>query len=83
MAQAWFGNIAAEQAIVASERQVEAAEIAYEGAQEELSVGTRTTLDVLDQEQQLLEARLGLINARRDAYVATYQLLRAMGDLSM
>ena len=81
IAQAWFGNIAAEQAIIASERQVEAAEIAYEGAQEELSVGTRTTLDVLDQEQQLLEARLGLINARRDAYVATYQLLRAMGDL--
>lgn len=82
IAQAWFGNIAAEQAITASERQVEAAEIAYEGAQEELSVGTRTTLDVLDQEQQLLEARLGLINAERDAYVATYQLLRAMGGLS-
>ncbi|MEL6857901.1 MAG: TolC family outer membrane protein [Pseudomonadota bacterium] len=83
IAQAWFGNIAAEQAIIASERQVEAAEIAYEGAQEELSVGTRTTLDVLDQEQQLLEARLGLINAERDAYVATHQLLRAMGRLSL
>lgn len=83
VAQAWFGNIAAEQAITASERQVEAAEIAYEGAQEELSVGTRTTLDVLDQEQQLLEARLGLINSRRDAYVATHQLLRAMGGLTL
>ena len=82
VAQAWYSNIAAEQAITASERQVEAAEIAYEGAQEELSVGTRTTLDVLDQEQQLLQARLGLINARRDAYVATHQLLRAMGKLS-
>ncbi|MEO1554180.1 MAG: TolC family outer membrane protein [Pseudomonadota bacterium] len=83
IAQAWFGNIAAEQAIIASERQVEAAEIAYEGAQEELSVGTRTTLDVLDQEQQLLEARLSLVEARRDAYVAIHQLLRAMGDLSL
>lgn len=83
IAQSWYGNIAAEQAITASELQVEAAEIAYEGAQEELSVGTRTTLDVLDQEQQLLEARLGLINARRDAYVATHQLLRAMGALSL
>ena len=83
IAQSWYGNIAAEQAITASERQVEAAEIAYEGAQEELSVGTRTTLDVLDQEQQLLEARLGLINARRDAYVATHQLLRAMGKLAL
>lgn len=82
IAQSWYGNIAAEQSITASELQVEAAEIAYEGAQEELSVGTRTTLDVLDQEQQLLEARLGLIDARRDAYVATHQLLRAMGELS-
>lgn len=83
IAQAWYANIAAEQAILASERQVEAAEIAYEGAQEELSVGTRTTLDVLDQEQQLLEARLGLVNARRDAFVAAHQLLRAMGKLSV
>ncbi|MEM7329535.1 MAG: TolC family outer membrane protein [Pseudomonadota bacterium] len=83
IAQAWFGNLAAKQAITASELQVEAAEIAYEGAQEELSVGTRTTLDVLDQEQQLLEARLSLIEARRDAYVATHQLLRAMGELSL
>ena len=82
VAQAWYGNIAAEQAITASERQVEAAEIAYEGSQEELSVGTRTTLDVLDQEQQLLEARLGLVDAERDAYVAAHQLLRAMGQLS-
>ena len=83
VAQAWYSTIAAEQAIEASELQVEAAEIAYEGAQEELSVGTRTTLDVLDQEQQLLEARLGLINAERDAYVAAHQLLRAMGQLSL
>jgi len=82
IAQAWYGNIAAEQAILASERQVEAAEIAYEGAQEELSVGTRTTLDVLDQEQQLLDARLGLVNAQRDSFVASYQLLRAMGGLT-
>ena len=82
IAQAWYGNIAAEQAITASELQVEAAEIAYEGAQEELSVGTRTTLDVLDQEQQLLDARLGLIDARRDAFVAAHQLLRAMGNLA-
>lgn len=82
LAQAWFGNIAANRAIGASARQVEAAEIAYEGAQAELAVGVRTTLDVLDQEQQLLEARLNLIQAERDAYVAAHQLLRAMGTLS-
>jgi len=83
VAQSWYSNIAAKRAIEASELQVQAAEIAFEGAQEELNVGTRTTLDVLDQEQQLLDARLGLINSQRAAYVATYQLLRAMGQLSL
>ncbi len=81
IARSWFTVLATDRSIEASARQVSAAEIAYEGAQEELAVGVRTTLDVLDQEQQLLEARLGLINARRDSYVARHQLLRAMGQL--
>ncbi len=81
VAQSWFSNIAAQRSIQASHRQVEAAEIAYEGAQEELAVGVRTTLDVLDQEQQLLEANLNLIQSQRDAYVAAHQLLRSMGAL--
>ena len=79
--QAWFGYEAAQRSISASRRQVEAAEIAYEGANEELAVGVRTTLDVLDQEQQLFEARLSLVQAERDAYVAAHTLLRAVGDL--
>ncbi|MEM7493284.1 MAG: TolC family outer membrane protein [Pseudomonadota bacterium] len=83
VAQAFFGNRAATKAIEASLRQVEAAEIAFDGAQEELRVGVRTTLDVLDQEQQLLEAQLSLISAERDAYVAAHQLLRAMGALEL
>lgn len=83
VAQAFYAHVAAVKAIEASERQVEAAEIAYEGAQEELAVGVRTTLDVLDQEQQLLEARLNLIRSQRDAYVAAHQLLRAMGALEL
>ncbi len=81
VAQSWFGYEASVRAIEASRRQVEAAEIAYEGAKEELAVGVRTTLDVLDQEQQLFEARLALIGAERDAYVAAHQLLRATGGL--
>ena len=81
LAQAWFGRLAAERSIEASKRQVAAAEIAYEGAQDELAVGVRTTLDVLDQEQQLLEARLALVEAERDFFVATHQVLRATGDL--
>lgn len=81
VAQAWHAYAATNRAIEASRRQVEAAEIAYEGAKEELAVGVRTTLDVLDQEQQLFESRLALIQSERDAYVTAHRLLRAIGAL--
>ena len=79
--QAWYSYDAALRAIEASRRQVEASEIAYEGAKEELAVGVRSTLDTLDQEQQLFDARLALVAAERDAYVAAHNLLRATGAL--
>lgn len=82
VASAWFGYDATLRAIEASKRQVDAAEIAYDGAKEELAVGVRTTLDVLDQEQQLFEARLALVQSERNAYVAAHQLLRATGQLA-
>ncbi len=82
IAQSWFTYEASLRSIAASERQVEAAQIAYDGAKEELAVGIRTTLDVLDQEQQLFEARLALVQAERDSYVAAHNLLRATGELS-
>ncbi len=82
IAQSWFGYEASLRSIAASERQVEAARIAYDGAKEELAVGIRTTLDVLDQEQQLFEAQLALVQAERDSYVAAHSLLRATGRLS-
>lgn len=82
VASAWFGYDATLRAIDASQKQVEASEIAYEGAKEELAVGVRTTLDVLNQEQQLFEARLALVQAERNAYVAAHQLLRATGQLT-
>ncbi|MEZ5985295.1 MAG: TolC family protein [Hyphomonas sp.] len=82
VASAWYGYDATLRAIEASKRQVDAAEIAYDGAKEELAVGVRTTLDVLNQEQQLFEARLALVQAERDAYVAAHQLLRATGQLT-
>ncbi|MCI4646499.1 MAG: TolC family outer membrane protein [Hyphomonadaceae bacterium] len=82
LAAAWYGYQAAERAIEASERQVEAAQIAFNGARQELSVGTRTTLDVLDSEQDLLDARLSLVNAERDAHLAAYQILALTGALS-
>ena len=48
---------------------------------QELAVGTRITLDVLDQERELLNARLGLMDAERQAYLAIHQLLASMGRL--
>ena len=77
----WHTVIAARQGIEASLSRVQAAEIALEGAEQELSVGTRITLDVLDQERELLEARLGLVDAQRSEYVAVHQLLAGIGRL--
>ncbi len=82
LAAAWYGYIAAERAAEASIRQVEAAAIAFDGASQELAVGTRTTLDVLQSEQNLLEARLSRVNADRDTQIAAYRLLQVMGALN-
>lgn len=59
---------------------VKAAEIALEGVREEANVGSRTVLDVLDAEQELLDARVGLVRAMRDELVATYELRQAVGE---
>lgn len=83
VAQSYYSYQASLKSIEASLRQEEAAEIAYDGAKEELAVGVRTTLAVLDQEQELFEARLNVVQAERNAYVAAHQLLRAMGALSL
>ncbi len=59
---------------------VKANELALEGVRAENSVGTRTILDVLDAEQELLNSQVLLVTARRDAYVAGFQLLNSMGQ---
>ena len=59
---------------------MKANELALEGVRAENSVGTRTILDVLDAEQELLNSQVLLVTARRDAYVAGFQLLNAMGQ---
>jgi outer membrane protein len=59
---------------------VSANELALEGARAENSVGTRTILEVLNAEQELLNAQVQLVTARRDSYVAGFQLLNAMGQ---
>lgn len=81
VAQAWNGLLGARANLTAVEEQVRATRIAFEGAREEAQVGLRTTLDVLNAEQELRNAELALVTARRDEYVAAAQVLAAMGEL--
>ncbi|MEQ8818055.1 MAG: TolC family outer membrane protein [Thalassobaculum sp.] len=62
--------------------EVKSSEIALEGVQQEATVGARTVLDVLDAEQELLDGQVALVQAQRDATVASYQLLQALGRLT-
>jgi outer membrane protein len=82
ISNAWRQTQVARQAVTSSSEQVNAARIAYEGAELEQSVGLRTTLDVLIQQQELLEAQLARANADRDLQVATTGLVAATGMLS-
>ena len=79
--RAAFANYhAAGEAIRAQTVAVQANELALEGVRAEQSVGTRTVLDVLDAEQELLNAQVLLVTAKRDHYVTGFQLLNAMGQ---
>ncbi|WP_457662711.1 outer membrane channel protein TolC [Sinorhizobium medicae] len=69
--------------IRASRSQISAANLALEGVIEERKVGQRTTLDVLDAQQDVLDAQESLAGAQRDAVVASYALLAAMGHLTV
>ena len=69
--------------ITASRSQIAAANLALEGVVEERKVGQRTTLDVLDSQQDVLDAQEALAGAQRDAVVASYALLAAMGNLTV
>lgn len=80
--RAWDALRSARAIIVSSEEQVRASKIAFEGVQQEAMVGSRTTLDVLDAEQELLDAQVALVRARRDQFVAAYQLLSVNGKLT-
>ncbi len=66
----------------ASEQQISAATVAFQGVREEATLGSRTTLDVLNAEQELLDARANRIAAQSDEVVASYSVLSAMGLLT-
>ncbi|MGE0564459.1 MAG: TolC family outer membrane protein [Pseudolabrys sp.] len=80
--QSWGQLEAAKGNIEATQAQVNAAEIALNGVREEARVGQRTTLDVLNAQQELLNARVSLVTAQRDRVVASYTLLSAVGRLT-
>lgn len=81
--QSWGQLDAAKAQIEATTAQVNAAEIALDGVREEARVGERTTLDVLNAQQELVNARVALVTAQHDRVVASYTLLAAVGELSV
>jgi len=77
----WSQLIAARANISSSDEQVRAARIAAEGTRQEQQVGLRTTIDVLNAEQELRQAELNAVTSRRDEYVAAANVLAVMGRL--
>jgi len=80
--QAWSQLEAAKNSIESSKNQVKSAEAALNGVREEARLGQRTTLDVLNAQQELVAARIALVGSQRDRLVNSYTLLAAVGRLS-
>ncbi|HEY4941402.1 MAG TPA: TolC family outer membrane protein [Rhizomicrobium sp.] len=82
VAVAWAQFEAAEASIASNEAAQRANEIAFEGVSKEQQVGGRTILDVLNAEQELLNASVALVSAKRNAEVAAFQVLASAGALT-
>ena len=79
-----WGNLDASKAqILAAQAQISASEVALNGVREEAKVGQRTTLDVLNAQQDLLNARVALVSAQHDRVVNSYALLQGVGRLTL
>ncbi|MFV0491618.1 MAG: TolC family outer membrane protein [Pseudorhodobacter sp.] len=81
--EAWSNLAVARASIAASDEQIRSAQTAYEGVREEARLGARTTLDVLNAEQELLSARTARLSAESVRYTGTYALLAEMGLLTV
>jgi TolC family type I secretion outer membrane protein len=79
---AWESLLTARAQIAALQQSVRANEIALEGVRQENNVGARTVLDVLDAEQELLDAQVSLVSAQRDEVVASFSVLSAIGRMT-
>ncbi|MCK8463002.1 TolC family outer membrane protein [Aliiroseovarius sp. S1339] len=82
VANAWAQLAIAAASLEATERQIRASRVALRGAREEATLGSRTTLDVLNAEQELLNAEASRITAQSNQYLAAYSLLSSMGLLT-
>jgi outer membrane protein len=80
--QAWGQLEAGKAQVQSAQAQVAASEIALNGVREEAKAGQRTTLDVLNAQQALVNARVALITAQHDRVVASYNVLNSVGRLS-
>lgn len=80
--QAWETLVSAQAQVTAFEEEARSTEIALDGVEQEAQAGLRTVLDVLDAEQEYLDARVNLVSAMRDEVVASYALLAAVGGLT-
>jgi outer membrane protein len=79
---AWGQLVAGKAQVASALSQVSASEIALDGVREEAKAGQRTTLDVLNAQQALVNARIALVTAQHDRVVASYAVLNAVGRLS-
>ncbi len=80
--QAFKSLITARAQVDAFNTQIDANIVAHEGVTREAAVGSRTVLDILDAEQELLDARVSHVRSERDELVAAFELLNAMGRLT-
>ena len=80
--QSWNFLKAAKSVITSSKVQVEANQLALEGVRQEALVGSRTTLDILDAEEALVDSQVLLATAERDRIVSAYQLIAAIGHMT-
>jgi outer membrane protein len=80
--QAWANLAVASASIAASQQQIQASQKAFDGVREEATLGARTTLDVLNAEQDLLSARASRLEAEAGRYIGVYNLLASMGLLT-
>jgi outer membrane protein len=79
---AWGQLVAGKAQVASAQSQVTASEIALNGVREEAKAGQRTTLDVLNAQQALVNARVALVTAQHDRVVASYAVLNSVGRLS-